>query len=58
MPVWGFSSLLCISSGNSFPSYSTAELNERVKQITQEAAVLKELAAELEGQIGIFHTAG
>lgn len=56
------SSLSAISEENAAASEetaaSTAELNERVKQITQEAAVLKELAAELEGQIGIFHTAG
>lgn len=33
---------------------STAQLNERVKQMTKEAAVLKELAAELERQTGSF----
>jgi len=33
---------------------STAKLNERVKQITQEVAVLKNLAADLKQQVQIF----
>ena len=52
------SSLSAISQENAAASEetasSTAQLNERVKQITKEAAVLKQLAAELEQQIGIF----
>lgn len=56
------SSLSAISEENAAASEqtaaSTAELDERVRQITQEAAVLKDLAAVLEGQIGIFHITG
>ena len=37
---------------------STAKLNERVKKITQEASVLKKIAADLEQQIQIFKIAG
>lgn len=52
-------SLSAISEENAAASEetaaSTAELDERVRQITQEAATLKDLAAVLEGQIGIFH---
>lgn len=52
-------SLSAISEENAAASEetasSTAQLNERVKQITKEAAVLKELAVDLEKQIGIFH---
>ncbi len=33
---------------------STAELNERVKQIIREAVRLKKLSVELKKQIGIF----
>lgn len=51
-------SLSAISEENAAASEetasSTAQLNERVKQITREAAVLKELAVDLEKQIGIF----
>lgn len=51
-------SLSAISEENAAASEetaaSTAQLNERVKQMTQEAAVLKELAADLEGQVKIF----
>lgn len=51
-------SLSAISEQNAAASEetasSTAQLNERVKQITKEAAVLKELAVDLEGQIGRF----
>lgn len=53
-------SLSAISEENAAASEetasSTAQLNERVKQMTKQAAVLKELSAELEGQIGIFQT--
>ncbi len=37
---------------------STAKLNERVKQMTGQAAVLKELAESLEAKIQIFQTQG
>lgn len=51
-------SLSAISEENAAASEetasSTAQLNERVKQITKEAVVLKELAGDLEGRIGIF----
>lgn len=51
-------SLSAISQENAAASEetasSTAQLNERVKQITREASVLKELAVDLEKQIGIF----
>lgn len=51
-------SLSAISEENAAASEetaaSTAQLNERVKQMTKEAAVLKELAAELESQTGSF----
>ena len=51
-------SLSAISEENAAASEetasSTAQLNERVKQMTQEAAMLKELAADLEGQVKIF----
>lgn len=51
-------SLSAISEENASASEetasSTAKLNERVKQITQEVAVLKKLAADLEQQIQIF----
>lgn len=51
-------SLSAISEENAAASEetasSTAQLNERVKQITKEAAVLKELAVDLEEQIGRF----
>lgn len=53
-------SLSAISEENAAASEetasSTAQLNERVKQMTKQAAVLKELSADLEGQIGIFQT--
>lgn len=51
-------SLSAISEENAAASEdtasSTAQLNERVKQMSQEAAVLKELAEDLEGQVKIF----
>ena len=51
-------SLSAISQENAAASEETAssavQLNERVKQMTQEAAVLKELAAGLEQQTGFF----
>ena len=51
-------SLSAISEENAAASEetasSTAQLNERVKQMTKEAAVLKELAADLESQVGMF----
>lgn len=51
-------SLSAISEENAAASSetasSTAQLNERVKQITQEAAILKELAVELKGKMGFF----
>lgn len=51
-------SLSAISEENAAASEetasSTAQLNERVKQMTKEASILKELAAELDGQVGIF----
>ena len=51
-------SLSAISQENAAASEETAsstvQLNERVKQITKEAAVLKELAADLEQQTGFF----
>ena len=51
-------SLSAISEENAAASEetasSTAQLNERVKQITSEAVVLNELAVDLEKQIGIF----
>lgn len=55
-------SLSAISEENAAASSetasSTAQLNERVKQITQEAAILKELSVELKGKMGIFRTEG
>ncbi|MDE7053123.1 MAG: HAMP domain-containing protein [Lachnospiraceae bacterium] len=51
-------SLSAISEENASASeetaFSTAKLNERVKQITEEVAVLKKLAADLEKQIQVF----
>ena len=51
-------SLSAISEENASASeetaFSTAKLNERVKQITEEVAVLKKLAADLEQQIQVF----
>lgn len=51
-------SLSAISEENAAASEetasSTARLGERVKQITSAAAALKELAVDLEGQIGMF----
>lgn len=51
-------SLSAISEENASASEqtasSTAELSERVKQITQEVTILKKLAADLEQQIQIF----
>lgn len=53
-------SLSAISEENAAASEETAssttQLNERVKQMTQQAAVLKELSAGLEAQIGMFQT--
>lgn len=55
-------SLSAISEENASASEetasSTAKLNERVKKITQEASVLKKIAADLEQQIKIFKIAG
>lgn len=55
-------SLSAISEENAAASEetasSTAQLNERVKQITKEAAVLRELAVDLDGQIGFFQVNG
>lgn len=55
-------SLSAISEENASASEetasSTAKLNERVKKITQEASVLKKIAADLEQQIQIFKIAG
>lgn len=55
-------SLSAISEENAAASEetasSTAQLNERVKQITKQAAVLKELAVDLESRIGIFQMDG
>lgn len=55
-------SLSAISEENAAASEetasSTAQLNERVKQITKEAAVLRKLAVDLDGQIGFFQVNG
>lgn len=51
-------SLSAISEENAAASEetasSTAWLNERVKQMTKEASILKDLAAHLDSQVGIF----